>query len=65
MRDDIKPERIQEAEMYRGLAISLMQSSTVQDQLDPEIVLSQIPEDWELRTDDYDLVGFLTSLFDQ
>lgn len=51
--------------MYRGLAISLMQSSTVQDQLDPEIVLSQIPEDWELRTDDYDLVGFLTSLFDQ
>ena len=51
--------------MYRGLAIRLMQSSAAQDQLDPEVVLAQIPEDWALSTDEYDLVSFLASLFDQ
>ena len=33
-------------------------------QLDPHIVLKLIPEDWDIKTSEYNLVQYLQSMFD-
>jgi hypothetical protein len=42
-----------------------MRNSHAKNQLDPITVLNLSPEHWELKTQEYNLVTFLSSLFDQ
>ena len=53
-----------QANQYRSRAIKLMQQNSATGLLDPTVVLEQIPPDWQLQGDDYDLIKFLSSLFD-
>ena len=53
-----------EADRYRERAIRLMHENAYGDRLDPEIILEKIPDDWELKTQDYDLVSLLSTLFE-
>lgn len=57
-------DEAREAQAYKKRAIRLMQQNAQCDQLDPVLVLEQIPDDWELQTEDCDLVSFLSALFD-
>jgi len=41
-----------------------MKKHSSTNDLDPLTVLRLIPEDWELKTSQYNLVGFLSSIFD-
>lgn len=54
----------EKADKYRDLALSLMRNHSAKNQLDPLIVLNLIPENWELKTNDYNLLSFLSSIFD-
>lgn len=52
------------ATTYRERAIRLMQTNSSTGLLDPQVVLNKIPGDWALQCEDYDLIDFLSSLFD-
>ena len=54
-----------EADRYRERAIRLMHENTHGDRLNLEVILEKIPEDWELKTNEYDLVALLSTLFEQ
>jgi hypothetical protein len=41
-----------------------MRNHSSKNQLDPLVVLKLIPDDWELKSTDYNLVTFLASIFD-
>ena len=41
-----------------------MQSKEARNQFKPLEVLQMIPTDWQLKSDDCDLIGFLSSIFD-
>jgi len=41
-----------------------MRNHSAKNQLDPLVVLNLIPENWELKTNDYNLLSFLSSIFD-
>ena len=60
---ELKDSSEMEAAEYRRRAIRLMMQNSYGDQLDPKVILEQIPDDWELKTDDYDLASFLSALF--
>jgi hypothetical protein len=45
-------------------AIDLMRNHSAKNSLDPLTVLNLIPEDWELKTDNYNLIYLLSSVFD-
>ena len=47
------------------MAIKLMNKNSSTGLLNPLTVLNQIPDDWPLQKDDeFDLIEFLSSLFD-
>ena len=41
-----------------------MRNHSSKNQLDPLVVMKLIPEDWELKNEEYDLITFLSSVFD-
>lgn len=49
---------------FKTYAIQLMQSKEARNQLKPLEVLQIIPPEWPLKSPDYDLVSFLSSIFD-
>ena len=65
LRDSIDLKANEEAKQYERRAIRLMQENTSTDLLDPETILEQIPDHWELKTADCDLISYLAALFDQ
>ena len=51
--------------MYRDEALRLMRNHSTKNLLDPLKVLNLIPEDWAIiQEGEYDLVSFLSSVFD-
>ena len=50
--------------MYKKQAVDLMKRYSGSMQLDPHIVLTLIPGDWDIQTPDYNLVTYLASMFD-
>jgi hypothetical protein len=42
-----------------------MRNQKAKTQLDPVTVLSKIPDDWEIITDDRNLISLFSSMFDQ
>ena len=52
------------ANQFRLKALNLMRKHSSDDELDPLAVVDMIPEDWMLQTNEYDMVGFLKSVFD-
>ena len=57
-------DSIEKSAKYRERAIHLMQANSSTGLLDPQVVLKKIPDDWAMQTDEYDLIDFLSSLFD-
>lgn len=55
----------QVAQMYEERALKLMRNQKAKTHLDPVTVLSQIPDDWEIITDDRNLISLFSSMFDQ
>jgi len=49
---------------YKQRAHALMQQNSSSGLLDPQVVLEKIPNDWELQSEEYNLIDFLSSLFD-
>ena len=60
--DDERKRR--EGAEYRQRAIRLMQQNSSTGLLDPQVVIESIPNDWALQSEEYDLIDFLSSLFD-
>jgi len=52
------------ATLYSNKALDLMRNHSSKNLLDPLTVLNLIPEDWELKTDNYNLISLLSSVFD-
>jgi len=52
------------ADEWRNKALNLMRKHSSNDNLDALEVLEMIPEDWDLRSPQYDMVAFLQSVFD-
>lgn len=55
-------QKNKEAEEFRKQALRLMEKYSAED-LDPTKILDKVPDDWLLKTDEYDLVSFLSSIF--
>ena len=55
-------QKNKEAEEFRKQAIRLMEKYSAED-LDPTKILDKVPDDWLLKTEEYDLVSFLSSIF--
>mmetsp|Transcript_16010 Transcript_16010/g.24828 ORF Transcript_16010/g.24828 Transcript_16010/m.24828 type:complete len:231 (-) Transcript_16010:25-717(-) len=55
----------EEAAVYKKQAMELMKRYSSSSMLDPHLVLEMIPEDWELKKDDLNLVSYLQSMFDR
>lgn len=53
------------AQKYEARALNLMRNQRAKSQLDPVTVLSLIPDDWEIITQERNLVNLLSSIFDQ
>jgi hypothetical protein len=49
---------------FKKLALDLMKRYSSSNKLDPRIVLELIPEDWDIQSEDYNLVSYLSSMFD-
>lgn len=55
----------EEAKKFREQALMLMRGHSTKTHLDPLKVLNLIPEDWDIiKEDEYDLVSYLSSVFD-
>jgi len=54
----------QKAEFFRDQALNLLRNHSSKNQLDPLQVLKLIPDNWQLKTKEYNLLGFLSSIFD-
>lgn len=57
---DLKKNR--DAEEFRKQALRLMEKYSAED-MDSTKILDKVPDDWLLRTPEYDLVNFLSSIF--
>ena len=55
-------QKNKEAEEFRKQALRLMEKYSAED-LDPSKILDKVPDDWLLKTEEYDLVSFLSSIF--
>ena len=58
-------KRKEKAQIYEERALKLMRNQKAKTQLDPVTVLSKIPDDWEIITDDRNLISLFSSMFDQ
>ena len=50
---------------YRKRAMELLKKYSSSDELDPQQVLSILPEEWELATDQFDLIQYLMNIFNR
>mmetsp|Transcript_16316 Transcript_16316/g.27576 ORF Transcript_16316/g.27576 Transcript_16316/m.27576 type:complete len:245 (-) Transcript_16316:54-788(-) len=49
---------------FKKQALDLMKKYSSGEHLDPYTVLQIIPEDWEIQSEDYNLINYLQSMFD-
>lgn len=49
---------------YSKSALKLLNNEKSKDSLNPKTVLNKIPEDWDIITNEYNLISLLSSLFD-
>ena len=54
----------EQAKKYSSYALKLMTHEKSKDSLNPKTVINKIPEDWDIITDEYNLISLLASLFD-
>lgn len=54
----------EKAEKFRDQALGLMRNYSAKNLLDPMTVLTLIPDDWELKNQEYNAIAFLSSIFD-
>lgn len=55
----------EKAQKYEARALNLMRNQKAKTQLDPVTVLSLIPDDWDIITQERNLINLLSSMFDQ
>ena len=54
----------EKAEKYRDAALRIMRTHGSKNQLDPLKVIQMIPEHWELRSSEQNVLSFLSTIFD-
>jgi len=54
----------EKSEKYRDSALRIMRANSSKSMLDPVKVLNMIPDNWELKNNDYNILSFMCTIFD-